>query len=100
CLKYFQKAIYDMQTGAAQPHIYPKDYDRLMHCLPTDKILIELEITFKSYFEKFFSLEKENISLMLLRDSLLPKLLSGELDVSALTDLAAATDAEPGTAHV
>lgn len=85
-LKYRQKAIFDMQTGAAQPHIYPRDFERLYVVVANDSLLSIFEKQLVSYFECSFSLEEESITLAELRDTLLPKLLSGELDVSALAD--------------
>ena len=86
CLKYYQKAIFDMQTGAAQPHVYPKDFERLRIVVGDDKLLKRLESLLSIYFEKSAALKKEIISLAELRDTLLPKLLSGELSVSAAAD--------------
>ena len=86
CLKYYQKAIYDMQTGAAQPHIYPKDFERLNVVFGSDKLLEQLENLLFSFFEKTANLTNEAETLTQIRDTLLPKLLSGELDASALAD--------------
>src|SRR5690554_2522021 len=86
CLKYYQKAIYDMQTGAAQPHIYPKDFERLNVVFGSDKLLEQLENLLFSFFEKTANLTNEAETLTQIRDTLLPKLLSGEIDVSALAD--------------
>src|SRR5690554_6747577 len=79
CLKYYQKAIYDMQTGAAQPHIYPKDFERLNVVFGSDKLLEQLENLLFSFFEKTAVFKSEAETLTQLRDILLPKLLSGEL---------------------
>jgi type I restriction enzyme S subunit len=86
CLKYYQKAIFDMQTGAAQPHIYPKDFERLKVVVGSDKLLEQLESLLISFFEQSAALKSESESLAQLRDTLLPKLLSGELSVSAAAD--------------
>lgn len=82
CLKYYQKAIFDMQTGAAQPHIYPKDFERLKVVVGSDKLLEQLESLLISFFEQSAVLKSESESLAQLRDTLLPKLLSGELSVN------------------
>lgn len=79
CLKYYQKEIYDMQTGAAQPHIYPKDFERLNVVFGRDDLLEQLENLLFSFFEKTAVLKSEAETLTQLRDILLPKLLSGEL---------------------
>lgn len=86
CLKYYQKAIFDMQTGAAQPHIYPKDFERLKVVVGSDKLLEQLESLLISFFEQSAALKSESESLAQLRDTLLPKLLSGELSINKDVD--------------
>lgn len=97
CLKYYQKAIFDMQTGAAQPHIYPKDFERLKVVVGSDKLLEQVESLLVSFFEQSAVLKSESESLAQLRDTLLPKLLSGELSLAATEEQLADT-VEP--AHV
>lgn len=83
-LKKRQKEIFDSQTGSAQPHIYPKNIE-VMPVIDLDKGTIEdysKEVT--PMFCMIGNNNKENIRLAALRDSLLPKLMSGELDVSEL----------------
>src|SRR5690554_1889087 len=82
CLKYYQKAIYGMQTGAAQPHIYPKDFERLNVVFGSDKLLEQLENLLFSFFEKTANLTNEAETLTQIRDTLLPKLLSGEITLA------------------
>lgn len=97
CLKYYQKAIFDMQTGAAQPYIYPKDFERLKVVVGSDKLLEQVESLLVSFFEQSAVLKSESESLAQLRDTLLPKLLSGELSLAATEEQLADT-VEP--AHV
>ncbi|NLR01137.1 restriction endonuclease subunit S [Streptococcus mutans] len=81
-LKKRQQEIYDSQTGSAQPHIYPKHIE----IMPT----IDLSEDKMSHFTKqvtplFESLGnniKEIGKLQTLRNTLLPKLLSGEISVN------------------
>lgn len=77
-----QEFIYGMQQGAAQPHIYPSDLMRLKLSYPN---LIDLVIKFEEAATPLFleigALERENESLKSLRDSLLPRLISGELQI-------------------
>ena len=81
-LKRRQKEIFDSQTGSAQPHIYPQ-HIAAMRISELDNAVIE------QYVEEVTPLFKliganmtENIKLSSLRDVLLPKLMSGEIDVS------------------
>lgn len=83
-LKKRQKEIFDAQTGSAQPHIYPKHIAAMpMADIGFDKIS-EFTSIVTPLFETIGFNKKANKSLSTLRDTLLPKLMSGELDVSAI----------------
>lgn len=82
-LRYNQKKIFDMQTGAAQPHIYPRDFERLMIVVPNKELCRKLEEVFASFFRAVANNKQQNIDLAALRDTLLPKLLSGEIALGA-----------------
>lgn len=78
-LKYYQKIIYHSQTGCAQPHIYPKHIGNInIPCIEDRKMEI-FEKVVTPLFEKLFENKKESARLATLRDTLLPKLMSGEL---------------------
>ncbi len=81
-LKKRQKEIYDSQTGSAQPHIYPQHISSMR--LPS--LNMDLVTEYVSRVKPFFALVGANLDeskhLASLRDSLLPKLMSGEIDVS------------------
>ena len=80
-LKKRQKEIFDSQTGSAQPHIYPKHIEQMA--------IFDLNIiNVKNYndmiqplFETIGNNLSENKQLTQLRDTLLPKLMSGEIDI-------------------
>lgn len=80
-LKKRQKEIYDSQTGSAQPHIYPQH----IAVLPLCELSIESTILFNmrvtSLFAQIANNKAENAILHKTRDTLLPKLMSGEIDV-------------------
>jgi type I restriction enzyme S subunit len=81
-LKINQQKIYHMQQGAAQPHIYPSDLIRLELTVPNDNKLIQhFENLISPYFQKISIAQKESKTLAELRDTLLPKLMSGEIRV-------------------
>ena len=81
-LKTHQNQIYHMQQGAAQPHIYPSDLMRLELSIPNDNKLIKhFEHLISPYFQKISIAQKESKILAELRDTLLPKLMSGEIRV-------------------
>lgn len=81
-LKKRQKEIFDAQTGSAQPHIYPQH----ITAMPLNNITQEEISIFTQFatplFKEIGQIQKENARLADLRDILLPKLMSGELDVS------------------
>jgi type I restriction enzyme S subunit len=83
-LKKRQKEIFDAQTGSAQPHIYPQH----IAVMPITEINSEDIKNFNNSVSPLFSMIganiEENRNLASLRDTLLPKLMSGELDVSAI----------------
>ncbi len=81
-LKTNQKKIYHMQQGAAQPHIYPSDLMRLELVYPNKKLIQHFEKLITPYFEKISIAHKESKTLAKLRDTLLPKLMSGEIRVN------------------
>ena len=83
-LKKRQKEIYDSQTGSAQPHIYPQ-HIAIMPINNIDPFSIDIFTNAVTpLFQKIGTNIKENESLTSIRDNLLPKLLSGELDVSSI----------------
>jgi type I restriction enzyme S subunit len=77
-----QELIYGMQQGAAQPHLYPSDLMRLKLSYPNsiDSVL-KFEETVTPLFLEIGALKRQNKSLRSLRDLLLPRLISGELQI-------------------
>ncbi len=77
-----QELIYGMQQGAAQPHIYPSDLMRLKVSYPNSiDAVLKFEETVTPLFLQIGALERQSESLRSLRDSLLPRLISGELQI-------------------
>ena len=84
-LKRRQQEIYDSQTGSAQPHIYPKHIE-IMPTIELSKKEINL---FTKRVTPLFKTVGNNLeeikNLQNLRESLLPKLLSGEISANQAT---------------
>ncbi|UUR71800.1 restriction endonuclease subunit S [Enterobacter asburiae] len=78
-LKIKQEEITHMQQGAAQPHVYPKDLMRLGIVVPTMALWKRLEEILNSTYGQIGVHLNQNMYLESLRDTLLPKLLSGEI---------------------
>jgi type I restriction enzyme S subunit len=81
-LKIHQEKIYHMQQGAAQPHIYPSDLMRLQLAYPKSDELWRCALDLIApMFLRIGNADKESVVLSELRDTLLSKLISGELRI-------------------
>ena len=84
-------------TGAVQLKLNQKN----MNSIPFIKAACEINIDFynliKSFYASIREMQEQIFSLEELRDSLLPKLLSGELDVMSPTEL---SDIDPAAMDV
>jgi len=80
-LKYRQKEIFDSQTGSAQPHIYPQHISAIhIPALNMEKVA-RFNDCVKSLYLTIGEKQTENLRLSETRDTLLPKLMSGEISV-------------------
>lgn len=80
-LKVNSKLLKHAQTGAVQPHVKPSDIHDFELVIPDKESIYEFQDKVKPFFDKIASIQKENSRLSLLRDTLLPRLMSGELEV-------------------
>jgi len=80
-LKINQDKIYGMQTGAAQPHIYPSHLELLEIPNTPDDIIFEFNSKITAIFEMIEKNKKEIQTLTTLRDTLLPRLISGKIKI-------------------
>ena len=71
-----------MNRGSTQPLITQGDMKKTVVLVPDDDTLAKFEKLAGSLMAKWESNNKENVKLASLRDTLLPQLMSGELDVS------------------
>ena len=70
-----------LQKGSAQPHVYAKDINALECVIPIKEVLNLFCEVVGSYFNKIGILEQQIIRLTEARNRLLPKLMSGEIEV-------------------
>ena len=70
------------QTGAVQPHIKPADIHDFDLAIPPKEYIQSFQDKISSFITKKGLLEQESRRLAELRDTLLPKLMSGELKVT------------------
>ena len=80
----FYEGINNKGWRSAQAGFNQSDIKSFELRLPSVNDLIRFEEIASSMFEHRLTLKQENIKLASLRDTLLPKLMSGELDVSDL----------------
>ena len=80
-LKENKTSLDALQKGAAQPHVYAKDINALELVIPVEDKLEAYCNCVSSYFEKIKILQKQIEILSQARDCLLPKLMSGEIEV-------------------
>lgn len=71
-----------MNRGSTQPLITQGDMNKVPILIPDQKTLCEFEALIGQLMEQYQANLVENNALAELRDALLPKLMSGELDVS------------------
>lgn len=82
-LLYFsQLSVQSIVTGAVQPKISQANLCSVPVIIPPREVVEEFNSTISSFFTMIRGLSDENNRLAQLRDSLLPKLMSGEIDVS------------------
>lgn len=77
---YYQ--IVNRGQGSAQPNISAADIMSIPCVIPTADVLNTFNDTVQPLFDLIITNQQENQRLSELRDTLLPKLISGELDVS------------------
>ncbi|MGM9581853.1 MAG: restriction endonuclease subunit S [Anaerovibrio sp.] len=82
CFIKANKAHLDsLQKGAAQPHVYAKDINSLRLLMPPETMLGLFCKTVAPYFNKIKVLQKQIELIIEARNRLLPKLMSGEIEV-------------------
>lgn len=81
-LKKRQREIFDAQTGSAQPHIYPDHIANMSIKSIKQSDINHYTKLITPFFETIGKNKTENQRLVALRDTLLPKLMSSEIDVS------------------
>ena len=80
-LKGNKASIDAMQKGAAQPHVYAKDINAMKALFPDDKLMEQFRVIADPMFTRIGKLDMQIKRLAEARDRLLPKLMSGEIEV-------------------
>ena len=87
-LKSSQSLIYDKQEGSAIPHVYPSHLQKLNLIIPTRLELEKFEELAANIFNKISNNKSQIDSLSKTRDTLLPKLMSGQVRVKNIKQTA------------
>ena len=80
-LNNIRAVINNFQRGAAQPHVYPKDVNRIKMILPSKELMLKANGRLEIMHKEIYNLQKQNSLLARQRDLLLPRLMSGKLEV-------------------
>lgn len=70
-----------ISVGTTMPYVRWKDFVQMPVLVPTEELCVKFEKQFTLIVKKISNLAKQNISLSQARDRLLPKLMSGEIEV-------------------
>lgn len=80
-LSFLQSVLSNLQCGAAQPHVYPKNINRLQIVIPTSDIIENFCDIVGPIFREIGIIKKKNELILQQRNLLLPRILSGKLTV-------------------
>ena len=80
-LKVNSKLLKHAQTGAVQPHVKPSDIHDFELVIPDKESIFEFQEKIKPFYDRIATIQRESSHLFLLRDTLLPRLMSGEIEV-------------------
>lgn len=85
-LKENSSLLKSKQKGSAQPHVYAKDINSCVLVIPGNSILSKFENTVCKYFEEIGQFKSLITQLKDARETLLPRMMSGEVDVSEISE--------------
>ena len=80
-LMFMHTTISDVVTGATQLKISQERLSAKKVLIPSEGIVLKFDAIVKKYLERSLSLQHQNVALAEARDRLLPKLMSGEIEV-------------------
>ena len=80
-LNNMRAIINNFQRGAAQPHVYPKDINRIRLIIPEDSLIAKANERLKILHDEIKNFQEQNQRITRQRDLLLPRLMSGKLEV-------------------
>ena len=81
-----RKLLKHAQTGAVQPHVKPSDIHEFSLVIPPKNIIDKFQELIIDITQKRANLDKQSLILSQLRDTLLPRLMSGELEIQDIEE--------------
>ena len=81
---YGQQQLQSIVTGSAQPKFNKTNFRSLKILVPDNKTLLDFNAIYEPVYEMIASNNNQQHHLVTLRDTLLPKLINGEIDVSEI----------------
>jgi type I restriction enzyme S subunit len=90
-----RQMVAELDNGVAQPNISVESLKRRLVLRPTIEVLDSFAALIKSFWSELHQIEAQSDNLRQTRDLLLPKLISGQLDVSELDIEAPSGDQTP-----
>ena len=85
-LNNMRVVLFNLQKGAAQPHVYAKDINKMKILLPPAELIETADKKIKLMHEKIYSLQQQITNLTQQRDLLLPRLMSGKLELKIIKE--------------
>ena len=83
-LRYLESVLSNLQCGAAQPHVYPKNINKISIIIPDNQTMQLYCQQVEPIYQQIKTFKEMNNSLIKQRDLLLPRLMSGKLSVEPL----------------
>ncbi len=80
-LRFLQPKISNLQCGAAQPHVHPKQINELSVIIPPDYLIINFCSMVEPMYNEIQNLLNASQKLIKQRDLLLPRFMSGTLEI-------------------
>jgi len=77
----FESLVESRIEGSVIPHLYQRDITEMTIVLPTQRVAMEFEAVASAIQNRFAANSDNSGSLSRVRDSLLPKLMSGKIRV-------------------
>ena len=81
---YFQTKVVNLAQGAAQPNISGQSIESIQIIIPDETLINKFSNLCNPLRHQITTLRNKNVNLRTTRDLLLPKLISGEIDVADL----------------